>query len=279
MKRKSLYLLLAGTLLTTSLIGCSDAANTSEATTTNKITTNIDDTTTNNSTNSSFEEKTTSNSSENTSEEATTNPPSEPETEKMPSGAITYKFTSKVLGTGFTEQLISPDNSNWSSNKTHYINPDGDSMNFYWEGPSKMGELIYSTTSGTALIIKDSDANYALRAITSGQAPKETFDATKTWTKEQIVACVNKDVSYIKDGYYLSNITDNVLEYTFAIQAEVDKKQTKGYAYFIMVRDTGLCYQFYYLENIDVYDDERVLKVIDNIKPIEEKDFETEIKK
>ena len=152
-------------------------------------------------------------------------------------------------------------------------------MNFYWEGPSKMGELVYSTTSGTALIIKDSDANYTLRAITSGQAPKETFDATKTWTKEQIVACVNKDVSYIKDGYYSSNITDNVLEYTFAIQAEVDKKQTKGYAYFIMVRDTGLCYQFYYLENIDVYDDERVMKVIDSIKPIEEKDFETEIKK
>ena len=65
MKRKSLYLLLTGTLLATSLMGCNDT--------------------------------TTSNSSENTSEEATTNPPSEPETEKMPSGAVTGLIIKHIM--------------------------------------------------------------------------------------------------------------------------------------------------------------------------------------
>lgn len=269
MKKKFLYLLLAGTISATSLVGCGDSTDKEPNGTVGEVTTNIDNTTTNNSSGNSSEESTTNNTSENT----------EPESILKPSGAIAYHFTSDVIGKGFTEQLISTEDTSWAYNKTHYINPDGDTMNFSWEGPEKMGELVYSTTSGTALIIKDSDANYALRAITTGETPKDTFDATKLWSKEQIVACVHKDVKYITDGHYSSNITDNVLEYTFAIQAEVDKKQHKGYAYFIMVRDTGLCYQFYYLENSDVYNEERALKVIDSLEPISEKDFETEIKK
>lgn len=269
MRKKILYLLLTSTLIATSLAGCDDTTDIEQNRTTGEITTSTNNTTTSNSSGNSSEESTTINTSENT----------EPESILKPSGAIAYHFTSDVIGSGFTEQLISTEDANWSYNKTHYINPDGDTMNFSWEGPEKMGELVYSTTSGTALIIKDSDGNYALRAITTGEAPKDTFDATKSWSKEQIVACVHKDVKYIADGYYSSNISDNVLEYTFAIQAEVDKKQHKGYAYFIMVRDTGLCYQFYYLENSDVYDDERALKVIDSLEAISEKDFETEIKK
>ncbi len=187
----------------------------------------------------------------------------------------TYKFTEIVQGTGFSEQKISDDDKNWSYNKTHYINPDEDVMNFSWEGPTGIGEVSYSTTSGTALIMKNHNGDYALRAFTTGQTPTDTFDATKSWDKSKIITCVHKDVSYIKDGFYNSEISDNTLKYTFAIESTIDDVQHRGYAYFIMTRDTGICYQFYYLENLNVYDDSRAIKVINSLTPISSSEFAT----
>lgn len=273
MKKKSLCLIFTSTIIATALVGCNDSNDISNNnnTTTNVTASTGENTTTQNTTtteeNTSVETTTSGSTSENT----------EPTTVINPSGSITYNFTSFVMGSGFTEQTAL-DNDTWSSNKTHYINPDSDVMNFSWEGPKGVGIIAYSTSSGTALIMKNPTGEYTLRALTTGETPKETFDATKSWTKEQIVACVHKDVSYIKDGFYNSDISDNTLIYTFAIDAEIDEELHKGYAYFIMTRDTGLCYQFYYLEVEDVYDDERALKVINSIKPINNSDFETEIK-
>lgn len=269
MRKKFLCFLFTSSLIAATLAGCNSSTETP--------------------TSSNSTTKKTETTSENiTTEEITTNIPTtdsdsssdttEPTTAINPSGAKTYYFSSEVIGSGLNEQIVSNDDEKWSLNKTHYVNPDSDIMNFSWEGPIGIGEVAYSTSSGTALIMKNSTGEYALRALTTGETPTETFDATKSWTKDQIIACVHKDVSYIKDGLYDSDISDNTLKYTFAIESEIDEKLHKGYAYFIMTRDTGLCYQFYYLESSDVYDDARALKVINSIKPISTSDFETEIK-
>ena len=64
------------------------------------------------------------------------------------------------------------------------------------------------------------------------------------------------------DGYYNVEITENTIEVTF----EVENNDYKGYNYYVIDVENGICYQFAYVENIEVYDETRALNVVNSIE-------------
>lgn len=259
MKRKFITKVLFVTMISSILIGCDN--NTTKKNTTETDTTNIVNET--ETTLSDVEE-----SSDNSTETETVSNLTEDEIEALEAAGI-YIFTDAVDGGGFMEEEVSTTEEGWSSYKVHYVNSYDDVMNFSWEAPQGMGKYAYSSTDGnTSLIIKNSTGEYTLRAFTSGTVDSEIYDATKSYDKETITSFVPLDLSYIENGYYDSNIGENVLGFIFAVEGTVSSEEVKGYAYFLMTRETGICYQFIYLEKGSVYDEERVRKVVESITPI-----------
>lgn len=172
-----------------------------------------------------------------------------------------YSWTFSEGMDGWTDKWIYADDLEWSYNQTHYVDVNGNTMNFKWEGPTGLGARAGLSPNGTTLILKNSSGEYALRAFTTGELSPETYDEIKSYDKETIISFAAKDSPYITDGYYDSNIGDTYMSFTFAVASDTQK----GYNHYIMDREKGLCYQFVYLENNDIYDDTRAMIVINSL--------------
>lgn len=164
---------------------------------------------------------------------------------------------------GFTDKFVIASDETMSFNCTHYVDINGNEMNFSWVGPTALGEK--ASTYKNTLTLYDSAGEYALRAFTTGELSPETYDELKSYVKETIISFAAPETPYIPDGYYNANIGDNYMSYTYAIAGDISGNAYKGYEHYICDRENGLCYQFSYLENVNIYDDTRAMNVIDSI--------------
>ena len=158
---------------------------------------------------------------------------------------------------GFTDKYVNESKPDWSVNHTHYEDNFGNTMNFTWEGPKDLGEK--ATTSDRTLSLFGT--NCELRAWTYGAVDETKFAEDLTYTKETWTSFAASHTPYITNGYYDIKTTDTTIEVTF----EVANDTQKGYNYYVVDLTKGTCYQFAYLENIETYDNDRVLNVIDSL--------------
>ena len=153
---------------------------------------------------------------------------------------------------GFTDKFVLASDETMSFNCTHYVDPNGNEINFSWVGPTALGEKAGLGSNGPTIILKNS----------TGELSPETYDEIKSYDKETIISFAANDSPYIPDGYYNANIGDTYMSFTFAVASDTHK----GYNHYIMDREKGLCYQFVYLESIEIYDDTRAMNVINSLE-------------
>lgn len=252
--KKKLVVVLAATMLATTLFGC--GKDTSE-TTTNE-TTDVSDTESVEDTNAS-----TSNDSgtlgdalgiEGTESTETTS------TNVTWAGnkyidSYGWKFPNNEYGTtGYTNKYVIDENT--SDCLTHVESPEG-TMDFVWSGPVELGENAGPTNNGVGLYT--SNDNYELHAWYGGEIDDEKFD--KDLTFDQATWVSFNPIPYIENGYYNISTNDTLIEVFF----EVSDDEYKGYAYYIVDKEIGVCYQFCYVEKKSIYDDARAKRVIDSI--------------
>lgn len=187
----------------------------------------------------------------------------EPETPEF-APAFTWTFPDGM--DGFTQKFLNEDYPEWSVNHTHYVAPNGNEMNFRWEGPAELGSHAGLGNNGKTLYLENSSGEYALRAFTTGELSPEDYEETINYSKETIISFASTDVSYIEDGYYNAIIEDNYLSYTFAVEGVGDNANCQGYCHFILDFENGACYQFTYLEDISIYNDQRALSVVNSLE-------------
>lgn len=253
--KKKLVVVLAATMLATTLFGC--GKDTSE-TTTNE-TTDVSDTESVEDTNAS----TSSDSGtlgdalgiEDTESTETTSTNVTWAGNKYING-YSWKFPDNEYGTtGLTCKYVIDENT--SDCITHVESPKG-TMDFVWSGPVDLGTRAGGTNNGVSLW--DTNGDYILDAWYGGEIDDEKFDKDLAFDQATWVS-FNKTFPYVDNGYYDIVTSDSSIEVTF----EVANDTHKGYAYYVVNKNLSVCYQYCYVEKISIYDDTRAKNVIDSI--------------
>lgn len=157
---------------------------------------------------------------------------------------------------GFTRKYLNEDYSDWSVNETHYVDTNGNEMNFEWEGPASLGESVGAGEKVLTLI----GVNCELRAWTYGYVDGD-YESCLEMDKETWTGFAPDDVPYVVDGYYNVETTEDVIKVVFAVEND----NYKGYNCYITDSTNAICYQFAYHEDIETYDDARAMNVINSI--------------
>lgn len=191
-------------------------------------------------------------------EEPVVEPTEEPET---PQYAYSHTWVFPDGLEGFTKKFLNENYPEWSVNETHYVDTNGNEMNFEWEGPADLGGNAGVNSGHPTLVLGNSTNEYVFYAWTYGAVDEAKFAADLEFTKETWVSFTAPDVPYVENGYYDIQTSDTIIEVTF----EVANETYKGYNYYIVDLNRGTCYQYMYLERIEIYDDVRVMNVINSI--------------
>ena len=168
-----------------------------------------------------------------------------------------YDLTFPDGMTGFTKKYLNETIPEWSLNETHYVDTNGNEMNFEWEGFATLGE---NAGAGERILTLVGD-NCELRAWTYGYVDGD-YDSCLEMDKETWTGFAPDDVPYAADGYYNVETTEDVIKVVFAVEND----NYKGYNCYITDSTNAICYQFAYHENIETYDDARAMFVINSIE-------------
>lgn len=160
---------------------------------------------------------------------------------------------------GFTKKYLNEDYPEWSVNQTHYVDSYGNEMNFSWEGLVDLGEQAWA--GERTLVLSNSDRTYQLQAWTYGLVDETKFAADLDYSKDTWTSFAATDTPYVENGYYDIQTSNTIIEVIF----EVANDTQKGYNYYIVDLNRETCYQFAYLENIDIYDNDRAMTVVENL--------------
>ena len=264
MKKKIYAVMLVVAMLAMTLVGCgSDTTDTTN--TTNDVTVNTE---VEESGEDVVVEPTTEPIVEPTTEpeveEPVVEPTEEPTTEdgedEFYSDSYQWAFPESIGVEGFTDKFVYANDETMSFNCTHYIAKDGTEMNFSWVGPTELGEK--ADAGNTTLFLYGNDSAYELRAWNGGELKLEELEECLALEKDVWTSLSGSDVSYPENGYYNIERVDNIVYVTYAVKTDT----MNGYSYFICNGDAGNYYMFTYLENNEIYNDERALSVVNSLE-------------
>ena len=161
---------------------------------------------------------------------------------------------------GFTDKFVSSNDKTWSKNQTHYVDNNGNVMDFVWEGPAELGEKAgYVKTTITL-----AGGDYELRAWYGGTMTMEDIEPSLELDKETMMSPTATICTPVENGYYNMERVDNTIVVTYEI---VDNGTQKvGFAHYLYNADAGEIYCFIYSEKSEIYNSTRAMKVIDSIK-------------
>ena len=137
---------------------------------------------------------------------------------------------------------------------------NGNVMNFTWNGPSELGTIAgYSNKTLTL-----GGGDYELRAWHGGVMTMEYLADGVEGTKEEWTATTAKTCTLPENGYYNVEQVGNCIVATYEV---IDNTTSShGIVRSLYDADQGAIYNFIYLENADVYNAERAMKVIESIE-------------
>lgn len=182
MKKKFIAMLTITTMTLSLLVGCGQPAtpNTNEDTSTEQnteVNTEVEESGDDVVTEMPTEEPTT----EPEVEEPVVEPTEEPTTEDTSENeepvyeySHTWAFPDDL--DGFTRKFLNEDYPEWSVNHTHYVDPNGNEMNFRWEGPAELASNAGLGNNGKTLNLGNS----------SGELSPEDYEETINYSKETI---------------------------------------------------------------------------------------------
>ena len=173
-----------------------------------------------------------------------------------------YNLTFPNGMTGFTKKYLNETVPEWSLNETHYVDTNGNKMNFEWEGFATLGEN--AGVNGNTLNLVDPERGTEIRAWYGGPMNMEDIEPCLTadstaWTNSTSAYC-----SLPENGYYKVEQIENTVVITYEV---IDNNSGKvGYVRFICNADIGKVYNFMYLETPEIFDKDRAMFVINSIE-------------
>jgi len=159
-------------------------------------------------------------------------------------------------------QIFYKENNMVSSLGEFYMVPNAPIL-VEWTGISSLGEKI--GRFGSLIMISDAEEEHQLyaRVMPGGFLGKEFTDS---FSKMRWTSMADPIIPYKKDGYFHHSSTDELTEVVF----EVQNLKEHGYVKIILDYDKHLMYRFLYVENQDVYSNNRALKTAESLKCPEE---------
>jgi len=258
MKRRIFAFMLVVAMLAMTLVGCgSDTTDTTN--TTNDVTVNTE-------TEESGEDVVVE-STEDPVVESTTEPevedpvvePTEEPTTEEEFYSDSYQWTFPEGMDGFTDKFVLASDETMSFNCTHYVDTNGNEMNFSWVGPTELGEK--ADAGETTLFLYGNDS-FELRAWNGGELKLEELEECLALEKNVWTSLSGSNVTYPENGYYNIERIDNIVYVKYAVKTDT----MNGYSCFLCNGDVGNYYMFTYLERNEIYNDTRAMNVINSIE-------------
>jgi hypothetical protein len=184
----------------------------------------------------------------------------EPTTEEDDFYADSYQWEFPEGMDGFTDKYVLASDETMSFNCTHYVDVNGNEMNFSWVGPTELGEK--AGVNSNTLNLKEKSDTYEIRAWHSGSMRMEDIEPCLTadstaWTNSTSAYC-----SLPENGYYNVEQVENTVIITYELIDNASGKM--GYARFLANADVGEMYCFIYLETPEVFDNTRAMNVVES---------------
>lgn len=152
-------------------------------------------------------------------------------------------------------------------NLTYFINPNGNAISITWVGPNGVGEWYDLSTSGKTLTIMDIDGNYGLRMWHGGILSNES-DLMKNTNVDTIIGWW-KLGDAIESTYEVVEDSETSYRVLFEVVYETNGISYRGYAYFIDYLDIMECYQFGYIVEESLFNEDDAMMVINSIEYFE----------
>lgn len=152
-------------------------------------------------------------------------------------------------------------------NLTYFVRPDGNAISITWVSPNGVGEWYALSADGTNLTIMDIDKNYGLRMWHGGILSNES-DLMKNTNADTILSFWEMETS-IADTYEIVEDSETSYRVLFEVTAEANSISYRGYAYFIDYLDRMECYQFAYLMEESLFNEDDAMMVINSIEYFE----------
>lgn len=152
-------------------------------------------------------------------------------------------------------------------NLTYFVRPDGNAISITWVAPNGVGEWYDLSTNGKTLVISDIDNNYTLRMWHGGILSDES-DLMKNTNLDTILGFW-KSGTVIADTYEVVEDSETSYRVLFEVTVDVYDTSYRGYAYFIDYLDRMECYQFAYLMEESLFNEEEAMMVINSIEYFE----------
>jgi len=170
---------------------------------------------------------------------------------------IRCTFTSdSEICNGHDFRVPSDDKKDWETHTTYFSDDTGNSMTIYWTSPAGIGDK-YLIMGGSYLAITDEAQQYQLVISPIDFATYTDYPqySVSMWTG------LSAPYTYPENGAFNKEMKDGVMEIVY----EVEMDTHKGYTYFVIDRNRDVFYKISYCEQNEIYDESRVLEVIDSI--------------
>lgn len=157
------------------------------------------------------------------------------------------------------------DDPTLARNLTYFVNPNGNAISITWVGPNGMGSKGGVSPNGGTLNISSDDRYY--RFDMWGGKISGDDDLSKNYDADTILSWWDGGV--IANTFEVVEDTETTYSVLFEITYESDGISYRGYAYFIDYLDRKEYYQFAYLMEESIFDEEAALMVLDSIEYFE----------
>ena len=161
--------------------------------------------------------------------------------------------------TGFTDKYVYTKDPNWSTNENHYVDVNGNEIDFTWEGPTVLGE----SAGQNGITLNLLGGNYDMRVWYSGDMKVEEIALCLKYSKEEWTAATAKSCTLPENGFYEIERVSNAVIVTYEVVE--NSYGRKGYVRYLCDADVGYAFGVMYTEDASVYDEERVMKVIESV--------------
>ncbi len=150
-------------------------------------------------------------------------------------------------------------------------NADRNVVSATWVGPAGMGSRGGFASDGNNFCVADIDDKHVLYLWHAGRFAGES-DLMKNFSEEEIMSWMLGEA--VPDTYQVKEDSDTVYSVLFEVSYEENGTGYRGYAYFIDYPDRMEGYQFEYLTEESLFDEEEAMAVIDSIAYISPEDME-----
>lgn len=158
------------------------------------------------------------------------------------------------------ETCVFKEEETWSVKLVEWITKEGSTETFLFEAPTEFGSQ--GVIEETSLLLQDDSSDSFFEVVQIGYDDTYSYENFVNGSTKEYWTSNVSNFLYEENGYYELSIENGVLSVMFKISNE---ENLEGYQYCIIDKEHKIANVFYYLENVEIFDDSRAKRICSSI--------------